>query len=339
MILPRPLHSAKVVVGGAVILFVAFAALLAPLLAPHDPNEQNLLSILTPPIWLDGGDANFPLGTDNLGRDVLSRLLFGAQSALIVASLGALGAMMIGTVLAHVAGYFGGWLDWFVGRAVDVWMSFPPVVLALILMIGLGTGLDKVILAIVLVDWTRFCRVLRSEVLVVSHRDYVAAARLVGGGRRSARCPGGAIRGSVCVAVDVGCRTGIGRSCGTRGARPRRFIRPRWRPPYRSRQRDVRIVRGIPDEVRSCRRWALRVGLGLGWNADEHRQAGIDFLASAERSRRLGEAIQLIRQHFGPWHLPILIGGAETLSAVGHRPESAMPAALPLPLTGAQPLG
>jgi peptide/nickel transport system permease protein len=180
MILPRPLHSAKVVVGGAVILFVAFAALLAPLLAPHDPNEQNLLSILTPPIWLDGGDANFPLGTDNLGRDVLSRLLFGAQSALIVASLGALGAMMIGTVLAHVAGYFGGWLDWFVGRAVDVWMSFPPVVLALILMIGLGTGLDKVILAIVLVDWTRFCRVLRSEVLVVSHRDYVAAARLVG---------------------------------------------------------------------------------------------------------------------------------------------------------------
>jgi peptide/nickel transport system permease protein len=180
MILPRPLHSAKVVVGGAVILFVAFAALLAPLLAPHDPNEQNLLNILTPPIWLDGGDANFPLGTDNLGRDVLSRLLFGAQSALIVASLGALGAMMIGTVLAHVAGYFGGWLDWFVGRAVDVWMSFPPVVLALILMIGLGTGLDKVILAIVLVDWTRFCRVLRSEVLVVSRRDYVAAARLVG---------------------------------------------------------------------------------------------------------------------------------------------------------------
>jgi peptide/nickel transport system permease protein len=180
MILSRLLHSAKVLVGAAVILLVAFAALLAAVLAPHDPNEQSLLNILTPPLWLDGGDASFPLGTDNLGRDVLSRLLFGARSALMVASLGALGAMVIGTILAHVAGYFGGLLDWFIGRAVDVWMSFPPVVLALILMIGLGTGLDKVILAIVLVDWTRFCRVLRSEVLVVARRDYVAAARLVG---------------------------------------------------------------------------------------------------------------------------------------------------------------
>jgi peptide/nickel transport system permease protein len=180
MILSRLLHSAKVLVGAAVILLVAFAALLAAELAPHNPNEQSLLNILTPPLWLDGGDVNFPLGTDNLGRDVLSRLLFGARSALMVASLGALGAMVIGTILAHVAGYFGGWLDWFIGRAVDVWMSFPPVVLALILMIGLGTGLDKVILAIVLVDWTRFCRVLRSEVLVVARRDYVAAARLVG---------------------------------------------------------------------------------------------------------------------------------------------------------------
>ena len=97
-----------------------------------------------------------------------------------VAVFASLGAMMIGAVLAHVAGYFGGWVDWLIGRAVDVWMSFPPVILSLILMVGLGTGLRNVILAIVLVDWTRFCRVLRSEVLVVTRRDYVAAARLVG---------------------------------------------------------------------------------------------------------------------------------------------------------------
>src|SRR5260221_3316504 len=97
-----------------------------------------------------------------------------------VAVFASLGAMLIGSILAHVSGYFGGLLDWIIGRAVDVWMSFPPVILSLILMVGLGTGLDKVILAIILVDWTRFCRVLRSEVLIVTRRDYVAAARLLG---------------------------------------------------------------------------------------------------------------------------------------------------------------
>lgn len=97
-----------------------------------------------------------------------------------VAVFASLGAMVIGSILAHVSGYFGGAIDWSIGRAVDVWMSFPPVILSLILMVGLGIGLDKVILAIVLVDWTRFCRVLRSEVLIVTRRDYVAAARLLG---------------------------------------------------------------------------------------------------------------------------------------------------------------
>jgi peptide/nickel transport system permease protein len=99
---------------------------------------------------------------------------------MLVAVFASLGAMAIGAALAHIAGYFGGRLDAAIGRAVDVWMSFPPVVLALILMVGIGTGVRNVILAIVLVDWTRFCRVLRSEVLVVARKDYVAAARLLG---------------------------------------------------------------------------------------------------------------------------------------------------------------
>lgn len=180
MRLPPALRSAKVLTGAVVIAGMLCAALAAPELAPHDPNEQNLLAILTPPAWMDGGDTSFPLGTDSLGRDVLSRLLFGARSALTVAVLGAFGALLIGGTLAHLAGYFGGAADWLISRAVDVWMSFPPVVFALILMLGLGIGLDKVIYAIILVDWTRFCRVLRSEVLVVRRRDYIAAARLVG---------------------------------------------------------------------------------------------------------------------------------------------------------------
>jgi peptide/nickel transport system permease protein len=159
---------------------IGFGAIFAPMLAPHDPNDQSLISALLPPAWAQGGNPNYLLGTDSLGRDVLSRLIYGARVAMLVAVFASLGAMLIGAVLAYVAGYFGGRVDALIGRAVDVWMSFPPVVLSLILMVGIGTGVRNVILAIVLVDWTRFCRVLRSEVLVVSRKDYVAAARLLG---------------------------------------------------------------------------------------------------------------------------------------------------------------
>jgi peptide/nickel transport system permease protein len=178
--LPTWLRSGRVIIGLAIVTAIALIAIFAPLLAPHDPNEQNLISTLLPPAWQNGGDAAFPLGTDSLGRCTLSRLIYGARIAMTVAIVASLGAMLIGGVLAHIAGYFGGVIDWMIGRTVDVWMSFPPVILSLILMVGLGTGLRNVILAIVLVDWTRFCRVLRSEVLVVTRRDYVAAARLVG---------------------------------------------------------------------------------------------------------------------------------------------------------------
>jgi peptide/nickel transport system permease protein len=176
----RALRSPRVLLALAMVLGIAVCAAFAGFIAPHDPAEQNLLTILTPPAWQPDGDANFPLGTDSLGRDVLSRLIYGARTAMLVAVFASLGAMIIGTILAHIAGYFGGIVDWIIGRLVDVWMSFPPVILSLILMVGLGVGLDRVILAIVLVDWTRFCRVLRSEVLIVRRHDYVAAARLLG---------------------------------------------------------------------------------------------------------------------------------------------------------------
>jgi peptide/nickel transport system permease protein len=178
--LPIWLRSGRVIAGLMIVSLLGLAALLAPVIAPHDPNEQNLLAILLPPAWADGGDANFLLGTDSLGRDVASRLIYGARVAMTVAVVAAFGAMAIGAFLAYVAGYFGGLIDMAVSRAVDVWMSFPPVVLSLVLMVGLGTGLRNVILAVVLVDWTRFCRVLRAEVMLVTRRDYVAAARLIG---------------------------------------------------------------------------------------------------------------------------------------------------------------
>ena len=176
----RWLRSGRVVAGLLVVAAVLGCALAAPWLAPHDPDEQNLLTTLLPAAWQAGGDAAYPLGTDGLGRCVLSRLLFGARLAMQVAITASLGAALLGSVLAYVAGYLGGWVDWAIGRLVDVWMSFPPVILSLILMTGLGTGRRNIILAIVLVDWTRFCRVLRAEVMLVSARDFVPAARMLG---------------------------------------------------------------------------------------------------------------------------------------------------------------
>jgi peptide/nickel transport system permease protein len=174
------LRSPRVVIALGLIACIGGCAIFAGFIAPHDPNEQNLVSILVPPAWAAGGDPNFLLGTDSLGRDVLSRLIYGARTAMLVAVFASLGAMVIGSILAHIAGYFGGVIDWIIGRLVDIWMSFPPVIFSLILMVGLGIGLRNVILAIILVDWTRFCRVLRSEVLIVRRHDYVAAARLLG---------------------------------------------------------------------------------------------------------------------------------------------------------------
>ena len=180
MTLPRPLRSARVIAGLLLAIAILFCALAAPWLAPHDPDEQDLIAMLLPAVWQQGGNAAHLLGTDGLGRDVLSRLLHGARIAMTVAVTASLGAMVLGATLAYTAGYLGGRTDWLIGRAIDVWMSFPPVILSLILMTGLGTGARNVILAIVLVDWTRFCRVLRAEVIVTAHKDYVTAARLVG---------------------------------------------------------------------------------------------------------------------------------------------------------------
>lgn len=178
--LARVLGSPRVLVGLALVTALAIVAIFAPWLAPNDPRAQELLYVLLPPAWEPGGDPAYPLGTDSLGRCILSRLIYGTRVALYVAVTAATGTMILGTLIALAGGYFGGLADWLVGRAVDVWMAFPPVILALILLVGLGAGVEKVILAIIVVDWTRFARIVRSDVLVVRRRDYVAAARLSG---------------------------------------------------------------------------------------------------------------------------------------------------------------
>jgi len=174
------LRDWRVVIGGLLLILFFGTAIGAPWLAPHDPNEQDLLWVLLPPSWAAGGDPAYLLGTDNLGRDVFSRLIWATRSAAYVALLATFGAALLGITLALIAGYAGGVADWIIMRAVELLLSFPSVVFALVLIAVLGPGLNNVIIAVVAVDWTRFARVLRSEVRQIRARDYVAAARLMG---------------------------------------------------------------------------------------------------------------------------------------------------------------
>jgi len=162
---------------------LVLVALLAPLIAPRDPLEQDLMSAQLPPAWIAGGDPAYFFGTDSLGRCVLSRLIYSARTAVAVALIAASLAAAIGITLGLVAGSFGGWVDQLTSRLIDVWMAFPPVLLSIVLAAVIGAGLTSVIAAIVVVDWTRFARVVRAETMVQLKRDYAAAARAIGLGR------------------------------------------------------------------------------------------------------------------------------------------------------------
>jgi peptide/nickel transport system permease protein len=176
----RRARSRRLIVAGAWLAIVALAALLAPAVAPHDPLRQDLLLTRLPPAWLPNGEPAYVLGTDGLGRDVLSRLIYGSRIALTVALVAAPLACGIGSVLGLFAGYYRGLLDQIVSRIVDIWMAFPPVLFSILLVAVLGAGLNSVIIAIVVIDWIRFCRVVRAETLSQSRMDYVDSARVAG---------------------------------------------------------------------------------------------------------------------------------------------------------------
>ena len=178
-------HNPRLLCGVLVCLLLLLAAVFAPWLAPQDPEQQELLASFEPPLlfgWA-ASDSSLPaywLGSDNLGRDVLSRLIYGARTALLVAVISASLAALLGTLLGALAGFYGGCIDGVVSRLVDVWMSFPPVLLSIVLVSVLGTGLWSVIAAIVIVDWTRFCRLVRAETQAQTALDYVVSARMLG---------------------------------------------------------------------------------------------------------------------------------------------------------------
>ena len=185
-LLARLVRNPRVVVGGLILLVLVVAGVFAPLLSPLDPLEQDLLAPLQAPVWsaavppVEAGEPVHWLGTDSLGRDVLSRLIWGARTALTVSVIATALTALIGTVLGALAGFLGGRIDTFISRLVDVWMAFPPVLLAVVLVALLGTGLTSVIVAIVVVDWTRFARVVRAEAQAQRALDYVTSARMLG---------------------------------------------------------------------------------------------------------------------------------------------------------------
>jgi len=174
------LAQPKVVLGGAFILILIVLAIFSPWIAPKDPLEQDLMLGTLPPAWIDGAEPGYYLGTDDLGRDVLSRLIYGSQIALTVAFVAASLAALLGTTLGLLAGWYRGWVDVVISRLVDIWMAFPPVLLSIVLAAVIGAGLTSVIAAIVVVDWTRFARVIRAETMVQLTRDYAAAAQVIG---------------------------------------------------------------------------------------------------------------------------------------------------------------
>lgn len=175
----------KVVFAGGFIVLLIMLAIAAPLIAPKDPLEQNLALATVPPIGFDGAEPGYLLGTDGLGRDVFSRIIFGTRVALTVAFVAASLACLIGSLLGLFAGFLGGFADAVISRLVDIWMAFPPVLLSILLIAVLGTGLHSVIAAIVVIDWTRFCRVVRTETRNQAQMDYVIAARTIGFSRRA----------------------------------------------------------------------------------------------------------------------------------------------------------
>jgi peptide/nickel transport system permease protein len=180
MVDPRPfaacLRHPKVVLGGGFVVCLCIVALAAPWLAPHDPLEQDIILGVTPP----GGEPGHWLGTDDLGRDILSRVIYGSRVALTVAFAASALAAALGSALGLTAGWRRGAWDAAISRLVEIWMAFPPVLLSILLVAVVGSGVTSVIIAIAVIDWTRFCRVVRAETMNQASADYVTAARVVG---------------------------------------------------------------------------------------------------------------------------------------------------------------
>ena len=176
----RTLDSRSGRFGLVLFVLIALVAVFAPLLAPHDPFQQAIVQRLRPPAWLERGSAEHLLGTDQLGRDIFSRLIYGSRISLFVGAAAVLGAGLLGSVLGLLAGFFGGRLDYVISTLINAAWSFPFILLALIIVAVLGASLQNLVIALVATSWAAFARIVRGEVIAQRELDYVTAARSTG---------------------------------------------------------------------------------------------------------------------------------------------------------------
>jgi peptide/nickel transport system permease protein len=172
--------SSSAIVGAVLLILFLVMGIVGPMVAPYDPRAQHLVDRLTPPAWADGGDGRYLLGTDQLGRDVFSRILHGARVALAVGLFGTGLALTIGVLLGLVSGFFGGWWDTAVMRLLEIIISVPNTILYLTILGAFGPSLWLLVIVIGLFGWTTSARVVRGEVLALRSREYVEASRALG---------------------------------------------------------------------------------------------------------------------------------------------------------------
>ncbi len=170
------------VIGLFVFLIILLLAIFAPLVSPHAPNEQNRQLLLSVPFWMDGGSFSYPLGTDAVGRDILSRLIFGARFSLFIGVVVVTLSVVAGVLIGLVAGYFRGRVDIVIMRLMDIILAFPSLLLALVLVAVLGPGLLNAMIAISIVNQPHFVRMTRAAVMAEREKEYVVASRVAGAG-------------------------------------------------------------------------------------------------------------------------------------------------------------
>lgn len=168
------------IIPAAILLAIGLFAIFAELIAPNNPEIGTLGDRFRPPFWQAGGSDAHLLGTDHLGRDVLSRLIFGARVSMIVGITAVLIAGVIGTVLGIISGYLGGWVDQAIMRLTDAWLALPFLMFAIFLAALLGPGVQNIIIVFGFIYWTRYARVIRGEVLTLRERDFVRLAQVAG---------------------------------------------------------------------------------------------------------------------------------------------------------------
>ena len=175
------LKHLKIWVGGIILAVLFVCGVASPLLAPHDPQAQTLEDRLRPPRWAENGSPAYLLGTDNLGRDILSRIIYGSRISLLVGAATVIFAGLIGCTLGAVAGYFGNVTDDIVSKISEIFLAFPFLLIAIAIMAFLGQGVVNLIMALMLSRWVQYCRVVRGEVLSIKERDFVTAIKALGG--------------------------------------------------------------------------------------------------------------------------------------------------------------